>query len=171
MADSASVYGIPGGTSPAAAGTGSATTGGGASTSGYASPGGYGDSAGAYGSSGGGYGRGAEGFTAPGQAAGTSAEPITEAPIQPPSKIPAASYVPAPVAFVSDDDDEYSASAATGYGEDAGDGQHGGQEPSSFRRQDPARPASEKTFDVPTSKRRPVVFEEDDDLDVPDFLK
>jgi cell division protein FtsZ len=31
--------------------------------------------------------------------------------------------------------------------------------------------AEGKTFDVPTSRRRPVVFEEDDDLDVPDFLK
>jgi cell division protein FtsZ len=28
-----------------------------------------------------------------------------------------------------------------------------------------------KTFEVATSRRRPVVFEEDDDLDVPDFLK
>jgi cell division protein FtsZ len=28
-----------------------------------------------------------------------------------------------------------------------------------------------RTFDIPTSRRRPVVFEEDDDLDVPDFLK
>jgi len=26
-------------------------------------------------------------------------------------------------------------------------------------------------FDVATTRRRPVVFEEDDDLDVPDFLK
>jgi len=35
-------------------------------------------------------------------------------------------------------------------------------------------PASEpagKTFDVAATRRRPVVFEEDDDLDVPDFLK
>jgi cell division protein FtsZ len=31
--------------------------------------------------------------------------------------------------------------------------------------------AEGRTFDVPTSRRRPVVFEEDDDLDVPDFLK
>jgi hypothetical protein len=32
--------------------------------------------------------------------------------------------------------------------------------------------AAGKTFDVATStRRRPVVFEEDDDLDVPDFLK
>jgi cell division protein FtsZ len=33
-----------------------------------------------------------------------------------------------------------------------------------------AEPAG-KTFDVATTRRRPVVFEEDDDLDVPDFLK
>ena len=45
-------------------------------------------------------------------------------------------------------------------------------------RQEAARPervpASEpagKTFDVAATRRRPVVFEEDDDLDVPDFLK
>jgi cell division protein FtsZ len=31
--------------------------------------------------------------------------------------------------------------------------------------------AAGKTFDVATTRRRPVVFEEDDDLDVPDFLK
>jgi cell division protein FtsZ len=31
--------------------------------------------------------------------------------------------------------------------------------------------AEGRTFDVPSSRRRPVVFEEDDDLDVPDFLK
>jgi cell division protein FtsZ len=152
-AGSASTYGIPGGTSPVA-GPGPA--------------GGYSDSAGGYGSSAGGYGtRGADGVAAPAH----PAEPVAEAPVQPPSKIPAASYVPAPVAFVSgDDEDEYSAPAA-GYGDDAGDGQRGGQEPASFRRQEPARPAPEKTFDVPSSKRRPVVFEEDDDLDVPDFLK
>jgi len=36
----------------------------------------------------------------------------------------------------------------------------------------PRPPRAEgKTFDVPASRRRPVVFEEDDDLDVPDFLK
>jgi cell division protein FtsZ len=37
-------------------------------------------------------------------------------------------------------------------------------------RQAPAE-GSGKTFDVATTRRRPVVFEEDDDLDVPDFLK
>ena len=31
--------------------------------------------------------------------------------------------------------------------------------------------AAGKTFDVATTRRRPVVFEEDDELDVPDFLK
>jgi cell division protein FtsZ len=31
--------------------------------------------------------------------------------------------------------------------------------------------APAKTFDVAATRRRPVVFEEDDDLDVPDFLK
>jgi cell division protein FtsZ len=31
--------------------------------------------------------------------------------------------------------------------------------------------AAGRTFDVATTRRRPVVFEEDDDLDVPDFLK
>jgi cell division protein FtsZ len=36
---------------------------------------------------------------------------------------------------------------------------------------DAADSSSYKTFDVPTTRRRPVVFEEDDDLDVPDFLK
>jgi cell division protein FtsZ len=170
--DPASAYGVPGGTSPAAPGGGSAA--GGASQSGYGIPGGgYGDSAGAYGSSSGGYGvRGSDGFAAPAQGAGMPAEPVTEAPVQPPSKIPAASYVPAPVAFVSDDDeDDYSSSPAAGYGDEAGDGQRGGQESPSFRRAEPARPTPDKSFDVSASKRRPVVFEEDDDLDVPDFLK
>jgi cell division protein FtsZ len=35
----------------------------------------------------------------------------------------------------------------------------------------PAPPPVPKTFDVAATRRRPVVFEEDDDLDVPDFLK
>jgi cell division protein FtsZ len=42
-------------------------------------------------------------------------------------------------------------------------------EPSAFR---PAHAeAASRTFDVAVTRRRPVVFEEDDDLDVPDFLK
>jgi cell division protein FtsZ len=35
----------------------------------------------------------------------------------------------------------------------------------------PVHAEAAKTFDVATTRRRPVVFEEDDDLDVPDFLK
>jgi cell division protein FtsZ len=35
----------------------------------------------------------------------------------------------------------------------------------------PAEAPASRTFDIPSSRRRPVVFEEDDDLDVPDFLK
>ena len=35
----------------------------------------------------------------------------------------------------------------------------------------PAHAELGKTFDVASTRRRPVVFEEDDDLDVPDFLK
>ncbi len=35
----------------------------------------------------------------------------------------------------------------------------------------PAHAELGRTFDVATTRRRPVVFEEDDDLDVPDFLK
>jgi hypothetical protein len=42
-------------------------------------------------------------------------------------------------------------------------------DPSSFRTSHTE--AAAKTFDVATTRRRPVVFEEDDDLDVPDFLK
>jgi cell division protein FtsZ len=34
-----------------------------------------------------------------------------------------------------------------------------------------AAPVADKPFEVTTPRRRPVVFEEDDDLDVPDFLK
>jgi len=168
-ADSASSYGGSAVTTGQAAGTGSAPGGpvtGAASTGTYGIPGsGYGDSAGGYGSS-------AGGLSAPVPAAGSPGEPVAEA-TMPPSKIPAASYVPAPVAFVSgdDEDDDYPASATPGYGDDGGDGSHAGPEPSGFRRPDPVRPAAEKVFDVPASKRRPVVFEEDDDLDVPDFLK
>ena len=34
-----------------------------------------------------------------------------------------------------------------------------------------AAPAAARVFDVAATRRRPVIFEEDDDLDVPDFLK
>ena len=53
-------------------------------------------------------------------------------------------------------------------------------EPEPARPADPERPervamahaeTAARTFDVAVTRRRPVVFEEDDDLDVPDFLK
>jgi cell division protein FtsZ len=55
-------------------------------------------------------------------------------------------------------------------GDHAGDDAGGAGSPAG-RAADGARPGAEKIFDVSTPRRRPVVFEEDDDLDVPDFLK
>jgi cell division protein FtsZ len=49
------------------------------------------------------------------------------------------------------------------------DASHSGASYASISR--PAHAELGKTFDVASSRRRPVVFEEDDDLDVPDFLK
>jgi cell division protein FtsZ len=75
-------------------------------------------------------------------------------------------YVPAPVSFVSpDEDDEFSVTSGfAGARDDGGSGT--GQ--SGWR--DSGR-ATDKVFDSRAGRRRPVVFEEDDDLDVPDFLK
>ncbi|MCW2929444.1 MAG: cell division protein FtsZ [Actinomycetia bacterium] len=84
----------------------------------------------------------------------------------------AASYVPAPVAFVSgdEDDDDYPSAGKSGY--DIGDSRRAGDgAPTATSRPEAARTAPEKIFDVSAPRRRPVVFEEDDDLDVPDFLK
>jgi hypothetical protein len=85
--------------------------------------------------------------------------------------VPSASYVPAPVAFVSGegDEDDYPSLGKGGYGTDDGaDGPHSG--PGSGRLESP-RTGPDKVFDASAPRRRPVVFEEDDDLDVPDFLK
>jgi cell division protein FtsZ len=85
------------------------------------------------------------------------------------------SYVPAPVAFVSgDDDDGYGSADGTGYADGtagplASAGISGGA--SAATRPEVPRAAPEKSFDSSASRRRPVVFEEEDDLDVPDFLK
>jgi cell division protein FtsZ len=81
-------------------------------------------------------------------------------------------YVPNSVSFVSDDDEDYGAKPA-GYGaydRDRGaDAAPGGGTPSW---KDSGRGGKQdKVFDVTAGRRRPVVFEEDDDLDVPDFLK
>jgi cell division protein FtsZ len=85
------------------------------------------------------------------------------------------SYVPAPVAFVSGDgDDDYASADGTGYADGtagplASAGISGGA--SAATRPEVPRAAPEKSFDSSAPRRRPVVFEEEDDLDVPDFLK
>ncbi|HEY6788721.1 MAG TPA: cell division protein FtsZ [Trebonia sp.] len=85
---------------------------------------------------------------------------------------PAASYVPAPVAFVSGDEDDGDYPSAGKAGYDIGDSRRAGDgAPTATSRPEAARTAPEKIFDVSAPRRRPVVFEEDDDLDVPDFLK
>jgi cell division protein FtsZ len=90
----------------------------------------------------------------------------------PASAVPA-SYVPAPVAFVSGDDDDYQSADGTGYA--TGDGTAGPAPsagiPGAAARPEVPRSAPEKSFDSSAPRRRPVVFEEEDDLDVPDFLK
>jgi len=73
----------------------------------------------------------------------------------------AGAYVPAPVSFVSpDQEDGYAVTPA--YSADVKDDRADGGWRDSGR---------DKVFDVSAGRRRPVVFEEDDDLDVPDFLK
>jgi len=85
------------------------------------------------------------------------------------------SYVPAPVSFVSPDQEEEpgygDGSRGTGLsGSGSGSGTSGSRVSTGW--QDPGRAGgADKVFDVSAGRRRPVVFEEDDDLDVPDFLK
>jgi cell division protein FtsZ len=110
------------------------------------------------------------GTDGPGQApyAGP-ADPVAEAPAQPAAD-GASGYTPAPVSFVSEDDEDYGSS--TGYGgQDSGrgDGTPGGTTPN--WRDSGRAGKQDKVFDVTAGRRRPVVFEEEDDLDVPDFLK
>jgi len=79
----------------------------------------------------------------------------------------AVAYVPAPVSFVSpDEDDSYAGDSPDDQADDRrapGPAASGGWKSS-------GQPG-EKAFDVNAPRRHPVVFEEDDDLDVPDFLK
>jgi hypothetical protein len=77
--------------------------------------------------------------------------------------------VPSPVSFVSEGEDEHPAkSGYSTYGDARGE--PAGPGTPSWK--DSGRPAKQdKVFDVSAGRRRPVVFEEDDDLDVPDFLK
>jgi cell division protein FtsZ len=114
--------------------------------------------------------RQAPGGGQPGQAGHRGADPVAEVPAQPASDGPSG-YVPAPVSFVSEDDDGYgSKSGYGGYDPDrGGDGAPGGAAPGW---KDSGRGGKQdKVFDVAAGRRRPVVFEEEDDLDVPDFLK
>jgi hypothetical protein len=76
------------------------------------------------------------------------------------------------VSFVSPDENEAYGSKP-GYGDydrdHDGDAAPGGTTPSW---KDSGRTGKQdRVFDVTAGRRRPVVFEEDDDLDVPDFLK
>ena len=72
---------------------------------------------------------------------------------------------------MSDDDEEYGSSPGYG-GYDAGRGGEGAQGSTTPNWRDSGRAGKQdKVFDVTAGRRRPVVFEEEDDLDVPDFLK
>ena len=107
------------------------------------------------------------------------ADPAVAVPVQSGGDGASAGYVPSPVSFVSpdsDDDEEYGGKPAAGYGSwdrerdsEAASGASAAA-PSNWR--EAGRAAKQDTvFDVNAGRRRPVVFEEDDDLDVPDFLK
>ena len=115
--------------------------------------------------------RHAQGAGQPGHAGQAgAADPVAEVPVQPASDVPSG-YVPSPVSFVSDEDDEYGAKPGYGgYDRDrGGDAAQGGAAPGW---KDSGRAGKQdKVFDVTAGRRRPVVFEEEDDLDVPDFLK
>jgi cell division protein FtsZ len=106
-----------------------------------------------------GFGRGSNRLGAPDSSAAEAArEPVAEVPAQPATEV--GGYVPAPVAFVSDEDGDED-SGRPGFS-------------SSDTRDDIPRPTAWKDSNRDPSnspRRRPVVFEEDDDLDVPDFLK
>ena len=103
------------------------------------------------------------GSSAPAASGSSASGPAAEVPGQHPTD-GSGGYVPAPVAFVSPDE------------EDGDDEIQPGFSMSDTRDDLPTAPAwkdtsRDKPFDPNSSRRRPVVFEEDDDLDVPDFLK
>jgi len=98
-----------------------------------------------------------------------AADPIAEVPVQPASD-GSPGYMPSSVSFVSEDDEEYgSKDGYGGYDRDRGSDAAQGGTPGW---KDSGRAGKQdKVFDVAAGRRRPVVFEEEDDLDVPDFLK
>jgi cell division protein FtsZ len=106
------------------------------------------------------------------------AESIAGVPAQSGGDGASAGYVPSPVSFVSpdgDDDEDYDAKPAGGYGSRSRDDRDRDADAASTgpaNWKDSGRVGKQETvFDVSAGRRRPVVFEEDDDLDVPDFLK
>jgi cell division protein FtsZ len=121
--------------------------------------------------------------TAPAAASSVSAaaaDPVVAVPAQTGGDGASSSgYVPSPVSFVSpdsDDDEEYGGKPATSYGswdrerDSEATSAPSATGPSNWK--DSGRAGKQDAvFDVPAGRRRPVVFEEDDDLDVPDFLK
>jgi cell division protein FtsZ len=101
------------------------------------------------------------------------AQPNDDASLQPAGDS-SSGYMPSPVSFVAqDDEDDFSAtpgySTQPSTGDRGGDGAAGGPGPT--WRDSGRAGKQDKVFDVNAGRRRPVVFEEDDDLDVPDFLK
>jgi len=104
--------------------------------------------------------------------------PVAEAGSNPvPAPVPDGSAADEPVpgvaggASVSGQGAERGAERAAESAEFAAAGEPG---PVASASSQPRRQSAEmagKTFEVATSRRRPVVFEEDDDLDIPDFLK
>jgi cell division protein FtsZ len=113
-----------------------------------------------------------------GSLASSLADPVAGVPVQSGGDGASAGYVPSPVSFVSpdgDDDQDYDGKSAGGYGSRSRDDRDRDTDaasagPASWK--DSGRAGKQDTvFDVSAGRRRPVVFEEDDDLDVPDFLK
>jgi cell division protein FtsZ len=116
------------------------------------------------------HGPGGEGADAAGKAG--PADQVAAAPLQPAADS-SSGYVPSHVSFVSPDEDD-GFGGKPGYAVQSPDDRGGDATPgtSASAWRDPARAGKqEKVFDVNAGRRRPVVFEEDDDLDVPDFLK
>jgi cell division protein FtsZ len=79
-------------------------------------------------------------------------------------------YVPAPVSFVSPDEDA-GHGAKPGPGGDPREARDPGADAGPAWKDSGRAAKQDKVFDVNAGRRRPVVFEEEDDLDVPDFLK
>ena len=109
--------------------------------------------------------------------ASSLADPIAGVPAQSGGDGASAGYVPSPVSFVSPDgdDDDYDAKSGGGYhsrSRDDHDRDSDAASTGSASWKDSGRAGKQDAvFDVSAGRRRPVVFEEDDDLDVPDFLK